>query len=258
MGWATKNSKRWELGQLRWTFASIALVPIPIHPFVMMGQAMKGKVRSWFVLSWMLLAVQVALFYSFFIFAGAASQGLFLTILGLVGSYILGNGLLLSQSKAYLRRLEQGQVRELSWINTLDDQRRLALIQVEVETPQSFVDKLIYYKKEINNPCIQENLDKIISLFQLIEKRDIMEAEKFLVRHGTVISIAREYHDLESTKLNNTITIESKEKLEGVLRQATLAIELDVTTLLKNRLLDVSAESDVYLQTLKNKNLLKD
>lgn len=258
MGWATKNSKRWELGQLRWTFASILLVPIPIHPFVMMGQAIQSKVRSWLVISWMLLAIQVALFYSFYLFVGAVSQGLFFTILGLVGSYILGNGLLLSQSKAYLRRLEQAQVRELTWIGTLDDQRRLALVQVEVETPQSFVTKLIYYRKEINNVNIQQNLDKIIRLFHLIEQRDIMEAEKFLVRHGTVISVAREYHDLESTELNNSITIESQRKLEGVLNQATTAIELDVTTLIKNRLLDVSAESDVYLQTLKNKNLLKD
>lgn len=258
MGWATKNSKRWELSRLRWTFASILLVPIPIHPFVMMAQAKNSKVRSWFALSWLLLAVQVALFYSFFIFVGTISQGLFLTILGFFGSYIVGNGLLLSQSKPYLRRLEQGEMRELTWVNSLEDQRRLALVQAKMETPQSFVDKLIFYKKEINNVKIQQNLEKIIRLFHLVEQRDIMEAEKFLVRHGTVLSIAREYYDLESTKLNNTITIESKSKLEGVLAQGTNAIELDVTTLIKNRLLDVSAESDVYIQTLKNKNLLRD
>lgn len=258
MGWATKNSKRWELGQLRWTFASVLLVPIPLHPFVMMAQASKSKVRSWFVLSWLLLAVQVALFYSFYIFVGAVSQGLFWTILGFVGSYIVGNGLLISQSKQYLRRLEQGQLRELNWINSPSDLKRLALIQAEMETPQSFVNKLIFYKKEISNIKIQHNLDKIIRLFHLLEQRDSMEAEKFLVRHGTVISVVREYYDLESTKLNNAITIESMNKLESVLGQATLAIEQDVSTMIKSRLLDVSAESDVYIQTLKNKNLLKD
>ncbi|MCI0920358.1 hypothetical protein [Sphingobacterium rhinopitheci] len=258
MGWVTKNSRRWELSQLKWTFASILLVPFPIHPFVMMAQASKSKVRSWFALSWLLLAVQVALFYSLFIFVGTVSQGLFFTLIGFFGSYIVGNGLLLSQSKPYLRRLEQGEVRELTWISTLEDQRRLALAQVEMETPQSFVNKLLYYKKEIDNKSIQYNLDKIIRLFHLVEQRDIMEAEKFLVRHGTVVNLAREYYDLQSTKLNNKITAESKEKLANVLSRATEAIELDVTTLIKNRLLDVSAESDVYLQTLKNKNLLKD
>lgn len=258
MGWVTKNSKRWELGQLRWTFASIVLVPIPIHPLVMMYQSSKSKVRSWFALSWLLLAIQLGLFYSFFIFVGAVSQGLFFTILGFVSTYIIGNGLLLSQAKSYLRRIEQGQIRTLSWINSIEDQQRLAMLQADMETPQTFVNKLMYYRKEINNTRIEQNLDKIIRLFLLIEKRDIMEAEKFLVRHGTVVNVAREYYDLESTKLNNDITVQSKSKLENVIAQATQAIELDVTTLIKNRLLDVSVESDVYIQTLKNKNLLKD
>lgn len=258
MGWATKNTKRWELSQLKWTFMSVIMVFLPIHPFVMMGQASKSKVRSWFVLSWILLAVQVALFYSFFIFVGTLSQGLFLTLGGFVTSYIVGNGILLSQSKPYLKRLELGQVRELSWITTLDDQRRLALAQAEVETPQSFVTKLMYYKREINNVNMQQYLERIIRLFHILEQRDIMEAERFLVRHGTVVNVVREYSDLDSTKLNNSVTIESKRKLESVLAQAANAIELDVTTLIKNRLLDVSVESDVYLQTLKNKNLLND
>lgn len=258
MGWATKNTKRWELSQLKWTFMSVLLVFIPIHPFVMMRQASKSKVRSWFMLSWILLAVQVALFYSFYLFVGTLSQGLFLTIGGFVTSYIIGNGILLSQSKAYLKRLEMAEVRELSWINTLDDQRRMALLQSEMETPQSFVDKLMYYKREINNVNIQQYLDKIIRLFHLIEKRDLMEAERFLVRHGTIVNVVREYSDLDSTKLNNSVTMESKRKLENVLAQAAKAIELDVTNLIKNRLLDVSVESDVYLQTLKNKNLLND
>ncbi len=257
MGWATKNSKRWELSQLKWTMASVLLVPLPMHPFVMMAQSTKSKVRSWFLLSWVLLAVEVALFYSFYIFVGAVSQGLFFTILGFITSYIIGNGLLLSQSKSYLRRLEQAELRELTWINSIDDQKRIALKQAEMETPQSFVEKLIYYKKEIHDSKIQFNLDKIIRLFHLVEQRDVMEAEKFLVRHDTVLSVAREYYDLENTRLNNQITIDSRLKLAKVLEQATEAIELDVSILIKNRLLDVSTESDVYLQSLKNKNLLK-
>jgi len=258
MGWATKNTRRWELGKLKWTFLSILMVVPPIHPFVMMSQAAKSKVRFWYALSWLLLAVQVMLFYSFYVFVGTLSQGLFLTISGFIASYVVGNGLLLGQAKSYLKRLELSQVRELSWINRIGDQRRLALAQADIETPQSFVTKLMYYKKEINNKSISNNLDQIVRLFHLLEQRDYQEAEKFLVRHGTVVNVVREYSDLENTKLNNQVTIESKKKLEGVVDKAAYAIELDVTNLIKNRLLDVSAESDVYLQTLKNKNLLKD
>lgn len=258
MGWATKKSKRWEFGRLKWTFLSILMFIPPIHPIVMMTQASKGKVRSWYMLSWLLLFAQFGIFYSFYVFAGAMSSGMLATVCAYIASYIIGNGLLLNQSKAYLQRLELGEVRPLNWINTLSDQRRLELAQAQMETPQSFVTKLMYYQKEIENRNIQQYIEKIVRLFHLLEQRDIQEAEKFLVRHGTVVNVLREYDDLENTRLHNPITLESKNKLETVLAQAASAIETDVTNLIKSRLLDVSAESDVYLQTLKNKNLLKD
>ena len=116
----------------------------------------------------------------------------------------------------------------------------------------------MFYKKSIQNRNLQTHIEKIVRLFHLLEQRDLQEAEKFLVRHGTVVNVLREYYDLEQTRLNNAITLESKNKLEAVLVQASSAIELDVTNLIKYRLLDVSAESDVYLQTLKNKKLLND
>ena len=258
MGFATKKSKRWEFGQLKWTFLSILLFVPPIHPFVMMSQASKSKVRSWYALAWVLLSIQLGIFYSFYYFAGAMSSGMLFTICGYIASYIAGNGLLLSQSKDYLQRLELAEVRQLSWVNSIKEQRRLELAQAEIETPQSFVTKLMFFKKEIQNINLQSHIEKIIRLFHLLEQRDIQEAEKFLVRHGTVVHVLREYYDLQQTKLNNAITIESKNKLESVLVQASSAIELDVTNLIKYRLLDVSAESDVYLQTLKNKKLLND
>lgn len=258
MGWATNKSKRWEFGQLKWTFLSILMFVPPIHPFVMLSQASKSKVRSWYALAWLLMFVQFGLFYSFYYFAGSMSAGMLATVCGYIGSYIAGNGLLLNQSKNYLKRIELSELRPLYWVNSIDSQKRLELAQVDVETPQTFVSKLMFYKESVRNNAIRQNVDKIIRLFHLLEERDIFEAEKFLVRHGTIVSVLREYHDLEKTKLNNAITIDSKNRLESVLVKASEAVEQDVTNLIKSRLLDVSAESDVYLQTLKNKNLIKD
>lgn len=258
MGWATKKTKRWEFGQMKWTFLSVLMFVPPIHPFVMMSQASKSKVRSWYMLAWILLFVQFGLFYSFYYFAGAMSSGMLTTVCGYIASYVLGNGLLLNQSKGYLQRLELAELRPLTWINSIEGQKRLELTASTEETPQTFVSKLVYYKSEIKNVTIQQHVEKIVRMFHLLEERDMMEAEKFLVRHGTVANVLREYHDLEKTKLNNAVTIESKVRLETVVVKASSAIEQDVTNLIKSRLLDVSAESDVYLQTLKNKNLLKD
>ena len=258
MGWATKKSRRWELSKLGWTFASILLFIPHIHPFVMMTQATKSKVRAWYALAWVLLLGEIGLMYAFYAFWGALSQGMLLTIGGFLTSYIVGNGLLLRQAKSYLQRLELAEVRPLTWIDSVGKQRQLELAQRAMETPQTFISKLLYYKKEINNRSIQSHVDSIVRLFQLLERKDIQEAERFLVRHGTVVNILREYDALENTRLHNTVTMESRKKLEGVIIQAASAIEMDVTNLIKSRLLDVSAESEVYIQTLKNRNLLKD
>lgn len=261
MGWATKKKRSWEMKQLMGTFASIILfLPLPVHifPFVMMSQASKGKVRSWYALAWFLLMVELALFGSFLFFVGAASTGLWLTLGGMTLSYIVGNGLLLNQAKSYLQRLELHEVRPLIWIGSIEKQRRLELAQASMETPHSFVTKMLHYRKEINNNNIHQHIDKIIRLFQLLENKDMMEAERFLVRHGTVINVLRQYDELENTRLHNQMAIDSKMKLESVLAQAALAIEQDVSNMIKSSLLDVSAESDVYIQTLKNRNLLKE
>ncbi len=258
MGWVTKKSRRWELSQLRWTFGSVLLFIPHIHPFVMMSQAAKSKVRSWYALAWVLLAGEVGLGYAFYALWGSLSQGMLLTIGGFLTSYIVGNGLLLRQAKPYLQRLELGEVRPLTWIDSVEKQRRLELAQTAIETPQTFISKLLYFKKEINNKNIQQHVDTIVRLFHLLENKDIQEAERFLVRHGTVVNVLREYDDLENTRLHNQVTMESRKKLEDVITQAASAIEQDVTNLIKLRLLDVSAESEVYIQTLRNRNLLKD
>ncbi len=261
MGWATKKSRPWEIRQLMWTILSVLMIiplPIHIHPFVMLAQAKKTKVRSWYVAGITLLAVEIALLVSFIYFFGTLSQAMLLTMGGSVVSYIVGNGMLLNQAKPYLQRLELGEVRPLTWISTPSAQKYLELKTTSIDTPQFFVERLLHWRKQIDNRSIQTDIDKIIRLFQLLEKKDVREAEKFLVRHSTVVNVLMQYDELENANLNNTITLDSKRKLESVIRQAAVAIEQEVTNHFKMGMLDVSAETDVYLQTLKSRNLLKD
>jgi len=262
MGFATKKTKRWELRQLTWTFLSIVMfIPFPVHlfPFVMIAQARKSKIRSWYITGLALLLAEAGLFASFVYFFGAMSQGMLLTLGGYVASYIVGNGLLLNRAKPYLQRLELAEVRPLAWIPTASSRNRLQLLpQATLDTPQLFIERLMYWRKAINNVAIHKNIDKIIHLFHLLEERDKMEAEKFLVRHSTIVNVLMKYDEIENSKLNNAVTVESKKKLEEVIAKAAVAIEQEVTNQFKSGILDVSAETDVYIQTLRNRNLLKD
>ncbi|MFD1165118.1 hypothetical protein ACFQ2C_05795 [Sphingobacterium daejeonense] len=261
MGWATKKSRPWEIRQLMWTFFSILLflpLPIHVHPLVMMSQAKKAKVRTWMITAWLLLAVELGLLFSFVMFFGALSQAMLLTLGGSVLSYIVGNALLLNQAKPYLKRLELAEVRDLHWIASADSMKRIELSAPTIDTPQFFVERLLHWRKEIDNTKIHKDIDNILRLFQLLEKKDKREAEKFLVRHSTIVNVLMQYDELENAKLNNTVTFESKRKLEEVIRQAAVAVEQEVTNQFKMGMLDVSAETDVYIQTLKSRNLLKE
>jgi len=261
MGWATKKSKPWEIRQLIWTFLSIVLVlplPIHVHPLVMMKQASQSKVRSWMLTAWTLLLIELGLLVSFVIFFGTLSQGMLLTLAGSVLSYIVGNSLLLNQAKPYLRRLELKEHRELYWISSPNSQKQIEISAPSIDTPQYFVERLLHWRKEIENPKIQKDIDKILRLFQLLEKKDAREAEKFLMRHSTIVNVLMQYDELENAKLNNQVTFESQRKLETVIQQAAIAVEEEVTNQFKMGMLDVSAETDVYIQTLKSRNLLKD
>lgn len=261
MGWATKKSKVWEIRQLTWTFISILFflpLPIHIHPLVMMSHASKSKVRSWYIIAWLFLLIELALFGSFIYFWGAMSQGMLLTIGGSALSYIFGHGLLLNQAKPYLQRLELGEVRELKWIPSISSQKHLELAPPTVDTPQYFIERLVYWRQRIINRDIQRDIDKIIRLFHLLEKRDRLEAERFLVRHSTVVNVLMQYGELQDANLDNETSKASKQKLETVLRTAASAIEQEVTNHFQIGMLDVSAETDVYLQTLKSRNLIKE
>src|SRR5690606_11869506 len=149
MGWVTKKSKGWEIGQLKWTFLSILMFVPHIHPFVMLVQASKSKVRSWMMLAGLLLAVEIGSLSAFVASTGSLSQGMLLTIGGLLSSYIVGNGLLLRQAKPYLKRLELAEVRPLHWISSVQAQQRLELARAMVETPQTYISKLLPYRSRI-------------------------------------------------------------------------------------------------------------
>ena len=261
MGFATKKPRKWELQKLTWTFISIAFfIPLPLHifPFVMLGQAHKSKIRSWYASAIAFILIELGLFGAFILYVGAMSPGLLLTFGGYIAAYIVGNGMLLNRAKPYLQRLELAEIRPLGWIPKVGYRDPLLLSAASLDTPQLFIERLLHWRDEIENTAIRSNIDKIIRLFQLLERNDRMEADKFLVRHATVVNVLMKYDEIENSALNNSVTAASMKKLELVIGQAVIAIEQEVTNQFQSGILDVSAETDVYIQTLKNRNLLKD
>jgi len=157
--------------------------------------------------------------------------------------------------RQYIERRNLAKMVDLEWISSFKEKK---IVLKTINNGAVFIEKLSHLHKEIENPGIKKNIQKIIDLFQVIHKRDPVAAEKFLVLHSTVVKVLTQYDELENTRLDNATVMESKEKLEKVIATATAAIEQELVNQFKNEILDVSAETDAYLQQLKNKNLIND
>lgn len=66
-----------------------------------------------------------------------------------------------------------------------------------------------------------------------------------------------QYHNIQQSKINNSVTNNSKMEIENVLGQATIAVENELSNQYETEILEVSAEKEVYIEQLKNRNLIK-
>ena len=248
------------MSHLAWVlFSLLMIVPLPIHifPLIMLAQANNAKVRSWYITGSFFLLAEIGLLVSFVMSFGSFSTQMMLTMGGSMLSYLLGNALLIRNASPYLKRMELGSLRALNWIPSVASDRKKSLT-IALDSPEFFMQRLLNIRGRLQNATIKKRVDRITQLFQLVQSKGDFEGEKFLSRHSTAVNILQQYADLEASGLHNPTTVASKKELETVLQQAIQGMEQEVTNLFRSEILDVSAESDAYIQILKNRNLLKE
>ncbi|WP_447641444.1 MULTISPECIES: hypothetical protein [Chitinophagaceae] len=262
MGWVTKKSYGWEITHMTWAFLSIiAFIPLPIHlfPIAFIAQGSRAKVRAWITTGIVFLAVEIAILIMFllkfkhfdlsFLFTSVA------TFVSYLALYLIGNTLLLRNTKPYMKRLELADIMELQWTNSI---RSVKTWKPDtLNSPQAFVTQLLSDRNEIQNYGIKKNIDQIIYSFQTIMDKDFQKAELLTVRHQTILSLLSQYKNIQKSNVNNNVMQTSKTEIENVLGQAVIAVENEVSHQYEAETLNVSAEKEVYLQQLKNRNLIQ-
>ncbi|PZP51169.1 MAG: hypothetical protein DI598_03895 [Pseudopedobacter saltans] len=262
MGWITKKSYGWEMKRMAWPIVSLmAFLPLPIHlfPIAFIAQGSKAKVRAWvytgiffLVAELIILGLFLAQFKHFDLGLIFTSVSTFVAYLAL---YLVGNALLIRNTKPYMQRLELSDIMELEWTNSIRTAKTWK--PNTINSPQTFVAQLLAYRNGISNYGIKQNIDKIINSFRTIIDKDMQKAELLVVRHQTILSLLSQYENIQKSKINNNVTNTSKLEIENVIGQATIAVENELTNQYQTELLGVSAEKDVYLQQLKNRNLIQ-
>lgn len=262
MGWITKKNYGWELQRMIWPFLSLmALIPLPIHlfPIAFIAQGNRAKVRAWIFTGMFFLVAELIVLVLFLAQFKHFNIGLVFTsvttFVAYLAFYLVGNVMLIRNIKPYLKRLELFDIMELEWINSVHSTQKWE--PNTINSPQAFVSQLLIYRNSINNYVIKQNIDNIINYFRTIINKDIQKAELLVVRHQTILSLLSQYQNIQQSKISNSVTDASKMEIENVLVQATIAVEKELTNQYETEILEVSAEKEVYLQQLKNRNLIQ-
>ncbi|MCL1942049.1 MAG: 5-bromo-4-chloroindolyl phosphate hydrolysis family protein [Candidatus Azobacteroides sp.] len=121
-----------------------------------------------------------------------------------------------------------------------------------------FILELNRLKKTIKSEAINRDIQKMISVSEIILQKDKTTSDVFFERNaGTVNKILDKYRELESLNVGTAEMNGNLLKMEEVIEKITTAFEQEVSNIYKGDLLDINAEADAFLQSLKNRGLLE-
>ena len=257
MGWFTNNSKSWELKNSWMFLLSILLVfpyPIPFYPIALLIIGWKAKKINWILLGVLGLIIGTYAFY-LHIYKYNSFAHIFLVVF----APIIGNIILMLFIDSYLKRLDLSRIVSLEWGKEYPYYKLMdKALALEKEAENiDFRAELLLWKEKIDEVSIKKNINEIIVLIKQIEDKDKSVSKIILVRHrSTINAVLKQYDDLENSKLENATVKSSKEKLINTLSISLLAFENELTNLFKTEILEVNAETDAYIQTLRNKDII--
>lgn len=130
--------------------------------------------------------------------------------------------------------------------------------QIDILERKTLAAELKYWEKQIKNPEIKEQLNKMSKIAAIIDEKDRAAAELFLLRHAeTVIKLLKQYYTLETAGLESRETETALKNISEAIHLTHHAFEQELNNIFKNDMHDIDAESKAYVQGLKNRGLIE-
>lgn len=263
MGWFTNRNKSWEIKQILILLGVVGLssaltlgVLTPIVVFIFGSQV---KISRWTKTAVFIGLLYLALlFIVLFVYISGANP---ISLLGLnyISFYIYIIYLSISVPE-YLQRLDLKNYinlengKEYSYYTIME---QLADIESTNSSKQSFISNLKVFKRQIDSPSINVEIDEILRLIDLIIVNESNATDLLLERHvSTVENSLIQYIELSNSYHKNEQVINSIHKLEELVRYARIALENELSIMIENQVLQVDGEASVYLSVLKGRGLL--
>lgn len=131
--------------------------------------------------------------------------------------------------------------------------------QIEILERKTLAAELAYWGKLIQHAGIKANLAKMEKIAIIIKEKDPSEEETFSIRHiDTLSKLLGQYCVFENSGLDTEETKTSMQRIEEAIVKAEGAFEQELNAIFKTDMMSVDAESEVYLDSLRNKGLISE
>lgn len=263
MGWFTHRSKSWEIKNALVLLSVVGvtsllslgvLTPIAIHIF--------GSIVS--MTRWTKQSLYIALFYLLFLFLSlfillASNEASYVLTFSLVSFYVYTIYMSFHLGE-YLQRLD------LKNYMTLNKNESYSYYQVYAQlnnsnlhssSQEAFLQGLDVYKQQIKDVSLLSDISELQRLSLIITGGDSTATDLFFARHSSsVLNILQQYIELNNSYLQTQKTTELSNNLKQVIANSKIAFENEITNMVQRQVLQVDAESEIYVSLLKAKGLL--
>ncbi len=130
--------------------------------------------------------------------------------------------------------------------------------QIDILERKTLAAELQYWEKEIANTNLKGHLDRMSRIAYIIQEKDHTAGEVFFMRHAeTITKLLRQYHALETSGLDNPETQASMVRIAEAVAVTRHVFEQELGNMFKTDMLDIDAESEAYMQSLRNRGLIE-
>ncbi|GHT40507.1 hypothetical protein FACS189437_06190 [Bacteroidia bacterium] len=140
----------------------------------------------------------------------------------------------------------------------ITDERELVSLEPKEELDRKTLSaELKYWEKEIANHPLKKHLHKMSRIAEIIQEKDQTAGELFFLRHADTLSkLLKQYKTVEAAGIDSPDIKASQERIAEAIAMTCDAFEQEVKNRFQTDMLDIDAESEAYLQGLKNKGLI--
>jgi len=128
----------------------------------------------------------------------------------------------------------------------------------EIHERKTMTAELKYWERKITDKSLKKRLNHIGRIVGIIQEKCPNDGELFFLRHAdTFTKLLKQFHALELSAINSPEINASKERIAETIDATQRAFEQELKNRFQMDMLDIDAESEAYLQGLKNKGLIE-